>query len=75
MVGLKMEKNVYMARNVSEFKNKIEEIVSGELPSLVQEAYSIAEERKSENIGEKLKMYIKAVKHYKTKKSKGKNKI
>lgn len=32
-------KNVYMARNVNEFKNKIEEIVSGELPSLVQEAY------------------------------------
>ena len=48
-------KNVYMARNVSEFKNKIEEIVSGELPSLVQEAYNIAEERKIENIGEKLK--------------------
>ena len=48
-------KNVYMARNVSEFKNKIEGIVSGELPSLVQEAYNIAEERKSEKIGEKLK--------------------
>lgn len=48
-------KNVYKARNVNEFKNKIEEIISGELPSLVQEAYSIAEERKSENIGEKLK--------------------
>lgn len=48
-------KNVYKARNVNEFKNKIEEIVSGELPSLAQEAYSIAEERKSENIGEKLK--------------------
>ena len=48
-------KNVYMARNVSEFKNKIEEIVNGELPSLAQEAYSIAKERKSENIGEKLK--------------------
>lgn len=48
-------KNVYKARNVNEFKNKIEEIISGKLPSLVQEAYSIAEERKSENIGEKLK--------------------
>ena len=48
-------KNVHKARNVSEFKNKIEEIVNGELPSLAQEAYSIAEERKSENIGEKLK--------------------
>ena len=52
---LENKKNVYMARNVNEFKNKIEEIVSGELPSLVQEAYNIAEERKSENIGEKLK--------------------
>ena len=40
-------KNVYMARNVSEFKNKIEEIVSGELPSLVQEAYSIGEKLKN----------------------------
>ena len=48
-------KNVYMARNVNEFKDKIEEIVSGKLPSLVKEAYSIAKERKSENIGEKLK--------------------
>lgn len=48
-------KNVHKARNVSEFKNKIEEIVNGELPSLAQEAYNIAEERKSENIGEKLK--------------------
>ena len=35
-------KNVYKARNVNEFKNKIEEIISGELPSLVQEAYSIS---------------------------------
>ena len=48
-------KNVYMAKNVNEFKDKIEEIVSGKLPSLVKEAYSIAKERKSENIGEKLK--------------------
>ena len=48
-------KNVYMARNVNEFKDKIEEIVSGKLPSFVKEAYSIAKERKSENIGEKLK--------------------
>lgn len=64
-------KNVYMARNVSEFKNKIEEIVSGELPSLVQEAYSIAEERKSENIGEKLKNVYQSCKALQNEKIKG----
>lgn len=68
-------KNVYMARNVSEFKNKIEEIVSGELPSLVQEAYNIAEERKSENIGEKLKNVYQSCKALQNEKIKGENKI
>lgn len=48
-------KNVYKARNVNEFKNKIEEIVNKKVPSLVQEAFDIAEERKGENIGKKLK--------------------
>lgn len=64
-------KNVYKARNVNEFKNKIEEIVSGELPSLVQEAYSIAEERKSENIGEKLKNVYQSCKALQNEKIKG----
>ena len=64
-------KNVYMARNVNEFKNKIEEIVSGELPSLVQEAYNIAEERKSENIGEKLKNVYQSCKALQNEKIKG----
>lgn len=68
-------KNVYMARNVNEFKNKIEEIVSGELPSLVQEAYNIAEERKSENIGEKLKNVYQSCKALQNEKIKGENKI
>lgn len=68
-------KNVYKARNVNEFKNKIEEIVSGELPSLVQEAYSIAEERKSENIGEKLKNVYQSCKALQNEKIKGENKI
>lgn len=54
-------KNVYMARNVDEFKEKINEIITGKLPSLVQEAYSIAEERKSENIGKKLKSVYEKV--------------
>ena len=64
-------KNVYMARNVNEFKNKIEEIISGELPSLVQEAYNIAEERKSENIGEKLKNVYQSCKALQNEKIKG----
>ena len=64
-------KNVYMARNVNEFKNKIEEIVSGELPSLVQEAYNIDEERKSENIGEKLKNVYQSCKALQNEKIKG----
>lgn len=68
-------KNVYMARNVNEFKNKIEEIVSGELPSLVQRAYNIAEERKSENIGEKLKNVYQSCKALQNEKIKGENKI
>lgn len=68
-------KNVYKARNVNEFKNKIEEIVSGELPSLVQEAYNIAEERKSENVGEKLKNVYQTCKALQNEKIKGENKI
>lgn len=48
------EKNVYMAKDIQEFENKIIKIVSGKLPSLVDEEYNIANERKSENIGEKL---------------------
>ena len=58
---LEDRKNVYMARNVDEFKEKINEIITGKLPSLVQEAYSIAEERKSENIGKKLKSVYEKV--------------
>ena len=68
-------KNVHKARNVNDFKNKIEGIVSGELPSLVQEAYNIAEERKSENIGEKLKNVYQSCKALQNEKIKGENKI
>ncbi len=57
-------KNVYMAKNVNEFKEKIEDIINGKLPSLVKEAYNIAEERKSENVGKKLKdAYEKTIKN------------
>ncbi len=55
-------KNVYMAKNVSEFKEKINNVISGILPCLTKEAYNIAEERKSENIGKKLeKIYTQTL--------------
>ena len=49
------KKNVYMAKSIDEFKQKIEELINGEIQSLSEEAYKIAIERKSENIGKKLK--------------------
>lgn len=49
------KKNVYMAKSIDEFKQKIEEIINGEIQSLSEEAYKIAIERKSKNIGKKLK--------------------
>ena len=55
-------KNVYMAKNVSEFKEKINNLISGILPCLTKEAYNIAEERKSENIGKELeKIYTQTL--------------
>lgn len=68
---LEDEKNVYMAKDIQEFENKIKKIIRGKLPSLVDEAYNIANERKSENIGEKLKDVYEEVlgqKEYKMKK-------
>lgn len=68
---LEDEKNVYMAKDIQEFENKIKKIIRGKLPSLVDEAYNIANERKSKNIGEKLKDVYEEVlgqKEYKMKK-------
>ena len=68
---LEDEKNVYMAKDIQEFENKIKKIIRGKLPSLVDEAYNIANERKRKNIGEKLKDFYEEVlgqKEYKMKK-------
>lgn len=48
-------KNVYKAKDVNEFKKKIIDIANNNLKDLTQEGYKIAEERKSGNIGKKLK--------------------
>lgn len=52
---LEERKNVYKAKNLEEFEEKMKKIINQELPSLKEEAYLIAEERKSEKIGKKLK--------------------
>ena len=48
-------KNVYKAKNIDEFEDKIKKIVEGKLPDLTEEAYKIAEERNINIIGQKLK--------------------
>lgn len=58
---LENNKNVYMAKDISEFKMKIKKIIDGKLPNLTDKAYSIAEERKSEKVGERLKIVYEKV--------------
>ncbi len=48
-------KNMYKAKDVNEFENKIKKILNKKLPSLVEHAYPIAEERDLKKIGKKLK--------------------
>ena len=52
-------KNVYKAKDLNEFEEKIKKIVNNELPDLGDEAYKVAEERDIKKIGEELKkIYI-----------------
>jgi len=52
-------KNVYKAKDLNEFEEKIKKIVNNELPDLSDEAYKVAEERDIKKIGEELKkIYI-----------------
>ena len=47
--------NVYKAKTIDEFEDKIKRILNNELPNLTEEAYSIAKERDLKIIGSKLK--------------------
>ena len=47
--------NVYKAKNLDEFEDKIKKIINGELPSLGEEAYKVAQERDIKTIGKRLK--------------------
>ena len=47
--------NVYKAKNVDDFENKIKLILKGQLPDLTEEGYKVAKERDIKKIGYKLK--------------------
>lgn len=53
--------NVYKAKNVKEFEAKIKKILEGELPSLKEESYKVAEERDIKIIGKELSNVYKDV--------------
>ena len=46
--------NVYKAKNIEEFKNKIIRILEGELPNLTDEAYKVALKRDIKAVGKQL---------------------
>ena len=47
--------NVYKAKDIDEFYEKIPKIINGELPDLTNKAYEVAIDRSLEVVGEKLK--------------------
>ena len=52
-------KNVYKAKNLDEFEDKIKKIISGEYKDLTEEAYKLALDRDLKIIGKKLKKVYK----------------
>ena len=46
--------NVYKAKNLDEFEDKIKKIIEGELPNLTDEGYKVAVDRDIKKIGKKL---------------------
>ena len=56
-------KNVYKAKNIEEFEEKIRKILNKELPSVVEDAYNIALKRDLKVIGKELKkVYVDVLK-------------
>jgi 1,2-diacylglycerol-3-alpha-glucose alpha-1,2-glucosyltransferase len=47
--------NVYKAKDIDEFEEKISKIINGELPNLTDKAYKVAVDRSLDVIGQKLK--------------------
>lgn len=54
-------KNIYKAKDVDEFEEKIKGILEGKLPSLVEEGYKVAADRDLKTIGKKLKAVYEEV--------------
>ena len=48
-------KNVYKAKNIDEFEEKIRGVITGNLPKVGERAYKVAEERDIKKVGEQLK--------------------
>ena len=53
--------NIYKAKDINEFEEKIPKIINGELPNLTEEAYSVAVERSLGVVGQKLKKVYEEV--------------
>ncbi len=53
--------NIYKAKNIDEFANKIPKIINKELPDLTEEGYKVAQERSIESTGQKLKKIYEKV--------------
>ncbi len=53
--------NVYKAKNIDEFKEKIEKILEGKLPDLTSKAYNVALNRDIKKVGKKLLDVYKSV--------------
>lgn len=53
--------DVYKAKDVDEFEQKIKGVLEGTLPSLVEKGYKVAESRDIKKIGEELKSVYEAV--------------
>lgn len=53
--------NVYKAKDIDGFAEKIPQIINGNLPDLTETAYKVAEERSLEIIGQKLKAIYEEV--------------
>ncbi len=48
-------KNVYKAKDIKEFEEKIEKILNKKLPDVTEEAYKVAQERDIKTVGKRLK--------------------
>ena len=53
--------NVYKAKNIDEFEEKISKIINGELPNLTENAYQVAVDRSLDIVGKKLKAVYEEV--------------